>query len=99
MERKCPSKYLSSSVYSLPRVCGVAALSAERLEILVEVCAVDDRVDAAVEHRRQQHDVRHQGPHLHTVQWQHDGSSFAFGSNQVLRAILQSDPIVSIIIA
>ena len=48
-------------------MCGVAALSAERLEILVEVCAVDDRVDAAVEHRRQQHDVRHQGPHLHTV--------------------------------
>ena len=62
-----PSKYLSSGVYSLPRVCGVAALSAERLEILVEVCAVDDRVDAAVEHGRQQHDVRHQGPHLLTV--------------------------------
>ena len=53
--------------YSLPRVCGVAALSAERLEILVEVGAVDDRVDAAVEHGRQQHDVRHQGPHLLTV--------------------------------
>ena len=65
--------YSLHSVYSLPRVCGVAALSAERLEILVEVCAVDDRVDAAVEHRRQQHDVRHQGPNLHTVQWQHDG--------------------------
>ena len=48
-------------------MCGVAALSAERLEILVEVCAVDDRVDAAVEHGRQQHDVRHQGPHLLTL--------------------------------
>ena len=34
------------------------------LEISVEVSSVYQRVDAAAEHRRQQHEVRDQGAHL-----------------------------------